>query len=326
LPEIEDHPLAIELGEWVIDSALTQLELWRNEGLDIQVSVNIGARQLKQDNFIRRLREILATHPDIMPSYLELEVLETSALEDITKASLLIDDCRMLGISFALDDFGTGYSSLTYLKRLPVALLKIDQSFVRDMLNDTDDLAIIKGIIDLARTFRREVIAEGVETAEHGALLLKLGCDLAQGYGVARPMPADQFHKWSTTWRLDPVWVDQSSMNHNELPMLFASVEQRAWVAAIEAFLKGERDEPMALDTYHSRLSMWMDTEILAKHSTQSSFAAINSLHQKILSLSTELCELHTLGKNSEALARLGELHDLGDALIQQLKVPAQKT
>ncbi len=207
LPEIEDHPLAIELGEWVIDTALTQIELWRKQGLDIQVSVNVGARQLQKADFVIRLREILEAHPDIIPSYLELEVLETSALEDIAAASLLIEDCRKLGVSFALDDFGTGYSSLTYLKRLSVALLKIDQSFVRDMLNDSDDLAIIEAVVGLGRTFRRQVIAEGVETVEHGTQLLQLGCELAQGYGIARPMPADQLPKWAITWRPDPAWV-----------------------------------------------------------------------------------------------------------------------
>jgi diguanylate cyclase (GGDEF)-like protein len=209
LPEIEDHPLAIELGEWVIDTALTQIELWRNQGLEIQVSVNVGARQLQQSNFVIRLCEILAAHPDILPSYLELEVLETSALEDIAKASLLIENCRKLGVSFALDDFGTGYSSLTYLKRLAVNVLKIDQSFVRDMLFDLDDLAIIEAVVGLGRTFRRQVIAEGVETVEHGVLLLQLGCELAQGYGIARPMPADQLLSWAMTWRPDPAWVNQ---------------------------------------------------------------------------------------------------------------------
>ncbi|MFI3184375.1 MAG: EAL domain-containing protein [Methylococcaceae bacterium] len=218
LPEIEDHPLAIDLGEWVIDTALTQIELWRKQGLDIQVSVNIGARQLQQNNFVTRLRETLAAHSGIMPSYLELEVLETSALEDINKTSLLINECREIGVSFALDDFGTGYSSLTYLRRLPVALLKIDQSFVRDMLNDLDDLAIIEGIVGLARTFRREVIAEGVETVEHGTLLLKLGCDMAQGYGIARPMPADHLPKWSSIWRPDSTWSKQSLISHDDVP------------------------------------------------------------------------------------------------------------
>jgi diguanylate cyclase (GGDEF)-like protein/PAS domain S-box-containing protein len=209
LPEIEDHPLAIELGEWVIDTALTQVELWRSQRFDIQVSVNVGARQLQQSNFVTRLCEILAAHPDIMPSYLELEVLETSALEDIAKASLLIENCRKLGVSFALDDFGTGYSSLTYLKRLAVKVLKIDQSFVRDMLDDSDDLAIIEAVVGLGRTFHRQVVAEGVETVEHGTVLLQLGCELAQGYGIARPMPADQLLRWAMTWRPDPAWTVQ---------------------------------------------------------------------------------------------------------------------
>jgi hypothetical protein len=193
------------------------------------------------------------------------------------------------------------------------------------MLNDPDDLAIIEGIVGLARTFRREVIAEGVETVEHGTLLLKLGCDMAQGYGIARPMPADQLPKWSITWRPDSAWVDQPLMSHDDLPLLFASVEQRSWIASIEAFLKGERDAPLPLNPYQSRLGMWMNIDGLASHNTQPSFESIDSLYRQIQILSTELCELQTQGRSSEALARLSELHDLGDALIEQLKVPAQK-
>ena len=290
----------------------------------LKVSVNISARQLKQDNFMTRLCETLAAHPNIMPSYLELEVLETSALDDITKASRLIDDCRKIGVSFALDDFGTGYSSLTYLKRLPVALLKIDQSFVRDMLDDSDDLAIIEGIVGLAHTFHREVIAEGVETVEHGTMLLKLGCDIAQGYGIAHPMPADQLPKWSITWRPDSAWVDQPLMSHDDLLLLFASVEQRSWIASIEAFLKGERDAPLPLAPYQSRLSLLINAESLKNQSARPIFEAVDSLHRQIQTLSTELCELQTLGRNSDALARLSELHDLGDALIEKLKASMQ--
>jgi EAL domain-containing protein (putative c-di-GMP-specific phosphodiesterase class I) len=136
-------------------------------------------------------------------------VLETSALEDITGVSRVIEACRELGVMFALDDFGTGYSSLTYLKRLPVALLKIDQSFVRNMLGDPDDLAILQGVIGLAKAFHREVIAEGVETVTHGTVLLQMGCELAQGYGIARPMPAQEFPLWVKNWHSDPAWLDQ---------------------------------------------------------------------------------------------------------------------
>jgi diguanylate cyclase (GGDEF)-like protein/PAS domain S-box-containing protein len=211
LPVIEDHPLSIELGEWVIDTALTQMKLWKTHGLDIPVSVNVGARQLQQADFVERLREILAAHPDIRPGALELEVLETSALEDLTHVFDVMVACREIGVNFALDDFGTGYSSLTYLKRLPVTLLKIDQSFVRDMLHDPDDLAILEGVIGLASAFGRQVIAEGVETAEHGVRLLQLGCELAQGYGIGQPMPAHELPTWAAAWRPDPSWLNHAS-------------------------------------------------------------------------------------------------------------------
>jgi EAL domain-containing protein (putative c-di-GMP-specific phosphodiesterase class I) len=116
-------------------------------------------------------------------------------------------DCHSLGVSFALDDFGTGYSSLTYLKRLPAETLKIDQSFVRDMLDDTSDMAIVSGVIGLAKAFGREVIAEGVESAAHSRQLLTMGCELAQGYGIARPMPAADVPDWVARWSAEATWT-----------------------------------------------------------------------------------------------------------------------
>ena len=208
LPVIESHPLAEAIGEWVIETALTQLELWHAAGLDLPVSVNIGARQLQQADFVERLRAILATHPKMSRGSLELEVLETSAMEDIAQVSQVIEACAQMGVMFALDDFGTGYSSLTYLKRLHVTLLKIDQSFVRDMLDDPDDLSILQGVIGLAAAFKRDVIAEGVETVAHGTALLHLGCELAQGYGIARPMPPEQMPAWAATWQPYATWCE----------------------------------------------------------------------------------------------------------------------
>jgi diguanylate cyclase (GGDEF)-like protein/PAS domain S-box-containing protein len=208
LPAIENHALSIEVGEWVIDTVLSQIEQWRTVGLDMVVSINVGARQLQQATFIDRLRTALESHPTVAPSCIELEVLETSALEDMTGASTAIRACKDMGVMFALDDFGTGYSSLTYLKRLPVGLLKIDQSFVRDMLTDADDLAILEGVIGMAAAFRRSVIAEGVETIEHGTKLLQLGCHWAQGYGIARPMPPEALPEWVRNWKPDAAWSE----------------------------------------------------------------------------------------------------------------------
>lgn len=208
LPVIENHLLSIELGEWVIETALEQMTEWEMMGLEIPISVNVGAIQLQQSNFAKRLEELLALHPAANPRNLELEILETSALEDITQVSAVINACKVLGVSFALDDFGTGYSSLAYLKKLPAQVLKIDQSFVRDMLEDTDDLAIIKGIVGLATAFHRTVLAEGVETIAHGEILLAMGCELAQGYGIARPMPASAMPEWIKTWQPDKAWLN----------------------------------------------------------------------------------------------------------------------
>ena len=206
LPTMEGHPISLEVGDWVIATALSQMATWRALGLHVPVSVNIGAGQLQQAGFAARLAERLRRVPDIPPGCLELEVLETSALEDIAQVSEVMQACKALGVRFALDDFGTGYSSLTYLKRLPADMIKIDQSFVRDMLEDSEDRAIVEGVVGLARVFRREVIAEGVETRAHGMVLLELGCELAQGYGVARPMPADQLPAWAAQWQAAPAW------------------------------------------------------------------------------------------------------------------------
>ena len=212
LPVVEDHPLAVDIGEWVIDSALAQMEAWQASGFDIPVSVNVGALQLQKDSFVGTLRMLLAAHPLIQPFQLELEVLETSALQDVATVSEVFDACRKIGVLFALDDFGTGYSSLAYLKHLPANVLKIDQSFVREILNEPKNRAIMKAILGLALAFRLEVIAEGVETVEHGVLLLQLGCELGQGYGIAHPMQACDLPVWSAAWRPDERWANVPPM------------------------------------------------------------------------------------------------------------------
>tara|TARA_R110002167_G_scaffold1429_10_gene6775 strand:+ start:434 stop:2650 length:2217 start_codon:yes stop_codon:yes gene_type:complete len=206
LPAIEGHAISLELGEWVIDTALSQIIQWRSMGINIPISVNISAYQLQQSNFTTRLATLLALHPEVAPNCLELEILETSALHDISQVSATMNACCELGVRFALDDFGTGYSSLTYLRRLPAHLIKIDQTFVREMLENADDSAIVEAVIGLAKAFRRDVIAEGVESIPHGLALLELGCQLAQGYGIARPMPAIDIPKWVSNWKADDSW------------------------------------------------------------------------------------------------------------------------
>ena len=196
LPLIERHPLGEALGDWVLHAAVAQMADWRAAGLGLQVSVNIGGRQLQQAHFVQRLEELLAEFPGVAPAGLQLEILETTALEDIDAVSGVMRACKALGVGFAVDDFGTGYSSLTYLRQLPAETLKIDQSFVRGMLQNPEDLAIVRGVVGLARAFHRSVIAEGVESAAHSAQLLQLGCAWGQGFGIAPPMAAAELGQW----------------------------------------------------------------------------------------------------------------------------------
>jgi diguanylate cyclase (GGDEF)-like protein/PAS domain S-box-containing protein len=216
---IEEHSLNESIGEWVINQALQQINTWKRSGLDINISVNISARQLQSENFTSRLAELLTLHGNVLPGQLELEVLETSALENISTTAQVLESCRKLGVHFAIDDFGTGYSSLTYLRHLPVETLKIDQTFVRDMLVDNNDLSIVKGVVGLAVAFDREVIAEGVETISHGIRLLELGCELAQGYQIARPMPAENIADWCMNWRSPKEWTNPFEDNGVEIPL-----------------------------------------------------------------------------------------------------------
>ena len=208
LPQTEGHQLAAELDRWVLDQALNRMAVWRAQGLDaLTVSVNLNGRNLQQRGFAEALAATLASHPDAPPERLELELLETSALDDINDVAVVMQDCHRLGVRFAVDDFGTGYSSLVYLKRLPAETIKIDCSFVRDMLTDRDDRAIVQGIVGLAHAFGRELIAEGVESVAHGCALLAMGCEQGQGFGIAQPMPAEDLAAWIAGWQPPTEWT-----------------------------------------------------------------------------------------------------------------------
>jgi diguanylate cyclase (GGDEF)-like protein/PAS domain S-box-containing protein len=190
LPWIEDNDLCVDVGEWVMREALAQMRRWSAQGHQWAVSVNIAARHFHRSDFVSRLRGILQEFPMVLPSQLELEILESAALEDMQHMRQVMQESQALGVRFALDDFGTGYSSLSYLKRLPAETIKIDQSFVQGVLDDREDITLVSAIVALSQAFERDVLAEGVETIAQGQRLLALGCELAQGFGIARPMPA----------------------------------------------------------------------------------------------------------------------------------------
>ncbi len=206
---LDGTELEIIFGQWVVEAALAQLEQLLDAGLNLPVSVNISAQQLQQPGFAEWMVQCLARHPRVAPCLLELEITESAALYNLAAVAETLATLRALGVVVSLDDFGTGYSSLTYLRRLPMDTLKIDQSFVQGMMADPGDRAIVQGVIGLAQSFGYQVIAEGVETIEQGQLLLQLGCAKAQGYCIARPMPLGAFIDWTRHWRQPTAWQHQ---------------------------------------------------------------------------------------------------------------------
>lgn len=207
LPVVEGSELEVPLGEWVIAAALRQLAAWQAESVGLPIHVNISPAHLLSEGFAERLETALARHPEVSPRLLKLEILESAAIHDVQAALGVMRHCQALGIDFAMDDFGTGFSSLTHLRQLPVDLIKIDQSFVRNMLNDPDDLAIVESVIFMANRFKKPMLAEGVETLAHARALVRLGCSLAQGYGIARPMPAEALPEWLKGWANRHEWT-----------------------------------------------------------------------------------------------------------------------
>ena len=205
LPVIKDQSLSTELGVWIIEAVFEQMEIWHSTGLAIPVSINLDSRQLQQTGFMDNLRAQLNAHPTVNPEFLELEVLESSMMEDIIKVSNIIEACNDMNIKCSLDNFGTGYSSLSYLNRLPPTMIKIDRTVVLNMLNNVNERTIVKCIIGLAKTIGLKVMAVGVESIEHGTMLRQLGCDLMQGNIIAHPMMANEFTNWCSSWKPDPV-------------------------------------------------------------------------------------------------------------------------
>ena len=200
LADLEQSELEQAFGDYVIERALEQLSDWVERGLALPVSVNISAPHLLAPGFLKNLESALQRHPQVPTSLFQLEILETAAVADREQAIAVLERVRRLEVGVSLDDFGTGYSSLRHLRSLPVDEVKIDQSFVRDMLTDPADRKIVRSVLGLAAAFNLRVVAEGVETAQHMRALIDLDCELGQGYVFARPMPAEDLLDWLAGW------------------------------------------------------------------------------------------------------------------------------
>jgi len=231
LPTIDGTDLEIKIGNWVANQALMQMNDWLKQDIQLEISINISSLHLQSKNFIEQLEKSLTKYPNVDAKYLQLEILESSALGDLQTVSQIIKTCQQtLGVNIALDDFGTGYSSLTHLRSLSANTIKIDQSFIRDMLDDPNDYTIVDGIIGLADSFGRKVIAEGVESTEHGLMLLMLGCHYAQGYSISRPFPGSELSSWLNNYQANKNWVacgkQQRTQKENKMKLFRLIAEQ----------------------------------------------------------------------------------------------------
>jgi predicted signal transduction protein with EAL and GGDEF domain len=193
IPIAEESGMIVAIGEWVLRTACMKNRQWQKAGLQtVPVAVNLSALQFMQKDLVEIVSDtVLQT--GLEPCRLELEITESSIIQNAEAAINTLKELKAMGVSLSIDDFGTGYSNLGYLKKFPIDKLKVDQSFVRDIVNDPDDAAIVRAIINLAKSLQLRVMAEGVETKEQLDFLSAHGCDEVQGYYFSRPVPEEEF-------------------------------------------------------------------------------------------------------------------------------------
>lgn len=294
LPQIMGTELIVSMGDWVLQEAISRLSGWLGQGITLSMSVNVDLLQLRKPDFVYRLSNLLKQYSWLPPRLLELEILETSTAEDFPNLPDILSEIHDMGVRLAIDDFGTGYSSLAYLKHLPVDTLKIDRGFVIGMRSNRENLAIIESIVSLSRIFGRVVVAEGMEEMEYAPLLIKLGCDHAQGFAIGRPLPAEEFLVWRREWLasdssekllpLPPV---------NILSILSTQVEHFAWIQHILSLVhKASSTElsPTEEEAFFSPPAQdWYMNEGRAHYGSIPAFQELNSLHRESRELAQEM-------------------------------------
>lgn len=303
LPLIDQDDLSIALGEWVIAEALRQIAAWHAGGLDLDIGVNVSSRHLVQPDFSARLAAMLAEHPPEISRHLRIEVAESTAMADISTTAEVIRKCHQLGIRVAIDHFGVGYASLLHLKRLIADTLKVDQSFIQNMLDVPEDLAIVGGVVGFAAPFGCQVVAEGVESIEHLLTLLELGCNLIQGYSLARPMLPGKLEDWLRSFQPDPLWrlssTARPSRDHFEL--LLAEANHRAWVNhVLDLCHQGQYIDALA-DERQCPFGIWLDKPGTQRFRRYEEFRRIEQHHNTIHQMASRLGTDHREGDLAQA-------------------------
>jgi len=323
LPMIDGTDLDVQIGGWVISEAVTQLNCWKELGLTLEVSINVSSHHMQSSEFFNQLNRAFDKYPNVDPQHLQLELLESSVFGDIDTIGCIIERCQNeMGIKIALDDFGTGYSSLIHLRNLPADTIKIDQTFVHDMLEESDDLAFVEGVVSLAKIFGKTVIAEGVETAEHGVLLIRIGCDCAQGYGIARPMPAGEIFDWARDYTPDKLWSlwSSSEWDMRNLPLLLAQSEHIKWIQDIFTVLECH-DLKLAngefTDHRQCHFGAWYYGYGMERYGNFPEFWKLQEIHENIHGIGHQIIELLNDDKKKLAMPLARDLRILKRQLFK---------
>jgi diguanylate cyclase (GGDEF)-like protein len=326
LPIIDGTDLEIKIGEWVIDQALNQVSDWYQQGIELEVSVNISSFHLQSSSFIAHIEDALARYPEIDPAHFQLELLESSALGDLQTIGKIIKTCQNdLGVHIALDDFGTGYSSLTHLRNLSANTIKIDQSFVKKMLDDPNDYSIIDGLIGLADAFNRDVIAEGVETTNHGIMLLLMGCESAQGYGIARPMPANDLTAWLSSYKPNQQWLEHASIkrSNKETKLALVKLTTLYWWEKFNLKLKAAQESGSKRWPYISHKKChhgaWIKRAKKERVFDENWLSALEHDHEAMHSVAEKLIHKYQANESNITADDLNEVRKAFDKMIYAL-------
>ncbi|MBF0447303.1 MAG: EAL domain-containing protein [Magnetococcales bacterium] len=321
---IEQDDIIIDLGNWVIETAIKQLQSWEEEGLDLMIGINISARQLLRGNFEERLNQLFEKYPARLLKKLEIEILETAVLEDMKLIGELINIFKARGISFALDDFGTGFSTLSHLKHLSANTLKIDQSFIREMLSDPGDLAIVQGIIGLSEAFQCRVVAEGVQGIDQILSLLGMGCEVMQGYGIARPMPASKLPQWIYDFHKNPLWLTAQEQypSRQSFNLLLMEVTHRYWFEKVMKHYMRRSNVSLEQPPHgydNDRITKWYRGEGAQVFGELPEFHELDLLHQNVHYLGAELITKNADEKDSST-AELDRFKAASEKLVAAIQ------
>jgi diguanylate cyclase (GGDEF)-like protein/PAS domain S-box-containing protein len=302
-----DSDLMIALGHWVFDTAFKQMEEWIKNRVNIRMSINVSSHELQHQDFPEFLKRLFLRHPNISPNLIEIELLETTLIEDFEKTAETLRKCQEIGVTIAIDDFGTGYSSLQYLKKLPMNSIKIDKNFIVDILENSSSMSIVEATVGLGQAFSTSVVAEGVESIEHGKILLQFGCHLGQGFGIAKPMSGESVGKWIKNWKGNNLWKTIEPIPSENRSILYASTEHRKWVTQVENYIYGKSKELPQLNSNKCLLGRWLIRNSDGICSQNHEFQEVKELHDEL----HKFAEYIIFSSDENKTVHLNKLHGI---------------